>query len=148
MDSFKKRLLALMHDTARPMLSMHSHVELIRKLGVSPEVDEHLQKMVERTRQVTGHLDKFYTDCTEIKTIIGISPNEKVIELLAKFSVFQVGQISCQLTLRESTQCSIFVCDEILNESKMKFCGQGITDQHYKFWEDVKAILIATQQRH
>jgi len=133
MDSFKKRLLALMHDTARPMLSMHSHVELIRKLGVSPQVDEHLEKMVERTRQVTGHLDKFYTDSQVTETPVGL-PEEKVAELIIKFT---------KLNLKDEQviQCALITCDQMLNESKMKFCGEGINDQHYKFWETVKTLL-------
>lgn len=135
MDNFKKRLLALMHDTARPMLSLHVHVDLIKKLGVSPEVEEHLHKMQERVRQVSQHLDKFYTDCKEVEKIsAGTTAEDKVNELLTKFKSFN-------LTESETIQSCLFVVDEILNESKMKFCGEGITDPHYKFWESVKEIL-------
>jgi hypothetical protein len=58
----------------------------------------------------------------------------KAEELIDKFR-------ECGLSDRQAVQCSIFVADELLNESKMKFCGGGTEDKHYKFWEDVKAIL-------
>lgn len=33
------------------------------------------------------------------------------------------------------------ILDEILNDGKMMYCGLGMNDHHYKFWEDVKIEL-------
>jgi hypothetical protein len=72
-----------------------------------------------------------------------MTPRDKVNDLILRFSKFSVGMTTCYLSEREAKQCAIIAVDEILNDGKMKYCGEGITDAHYKFWEDVKVLLNA-----
>ena len=43
-----------------------------------------------------------------------------------------------QLSKETAKQLALVVVNEILNEPKMKFCGDGVNDVFYKFWEEVK----------
>lgn len=60
----------------------------------------------------------------------------KVTELIEKYSHFKVGLNTCHLSKIEAKQCALILCDEILNDLKMKHRGQGIN-----FWEKVKSSL-------
>jgi len=66
---------------------------------------------------------------------------EKAIQLITKFKSIS------NLTEKEAIQCANLTCDEILNESKMKFCGQGTNDQFYRYWVEVKRILTSMHQQ-
>ena len=56
--------------------------------------------------------------------------------------MFKVGLATCHLSYNEAKQCALIATKEMLNEGKMKFCGDGIRDVHYIFWKDVYDILI------
>jgi len=66
---------------------------------------------------------------------------KKVEELIDKFSAFKVGLNICHLSKKEAKQCALFVCDELLNDGKMIYAGNGIKDANYKFWVLVKDSL-------
>lgn len=68
---------------------------------------------------------------------------KKVNDLIEKYSHFKVGLNICHLSTIEAKQCALILCDEILNDGKMMYCGQGAGDKHYEFWERVKASLNA-----
>lgn len=38
-------------------------------------------------------------------------------------------------------KAAIITCNQILNDGKMLYCGNGSDDAHYKFWIDVKYKL-------
>ena len=66
----------------------------------------------------------------------------KVNELIEKYSKFKVGLNTCNLSKIEAKQCALILCDEILNDGKMMYAPEN-GNVHYKFWESVKASLNA-----
>jgi len=75
-------------------------------------------------------------------TTIDEMVQNKVEELINKFSKFKVGFTTCYLSKIEAKQCALILCDEILNDGKMMYAKEA-GDVHYKFWESVKASLNA-----
>ena len=38
-------------------------------------------------------------------------------------------------------QCALIACDLMLNEPKMKFCGDGINSETYQRWGQIKQAI-------
>lgn len=65
---------------------------------------------------------------------------KKVTELLNLYRPFFYHKNS-KSTEAKIIKCSIITCDEILNDGKMIYCGNGTDDGNYKFWVKVKNNL-------
>lgn len=70
----------------------------------------------------------------------------KVNELIEKYKIMFYGRNSLPAK-RKAIKCALIVCDEMLNEGKMIYAGNGIEDANYKFWVQVKDQLKLKQNQ-
>lgn len=85
------------------------------------------------------------SDCDKA-VVIGrsVDPKRKAMDMYGSFA--QILMMNTNPKFRSSKMvksCVIKAIDEILNEPKMKFCGEGILDVHYKYWLDVRSFVNA-----
>ena len=72
----------------------------------------------------------------ENEVSLKIEAQSKVDQLIQDF-LFTADEYGEFADVCQAKQCALIVAKEILNEPKMKFAGNGISDSSYKFWEEV-----------
>ena len=76
-----------------------------------------------------------------IKLKLNMTPKEKAKYLVEKFTKASKGNTYFNTKYHNGVAGALICVDEILNEGKIKFCGEGANDATNIFWRKVKDEL-------